>query len=379
MNRGLFENKWAVRLISLLFAIFLYIFVASENNAFVFQSAANQQFASINVTETIDNVPVTVGEIPENTFISGLPESVQVRLTGPRNVINQVLEKEITVQTEDLTDIPSGTQQIQFIVSDLPDTVDYQVTPSRRYVKISQLEEITAEIEYEIDPNAIQDGFNVESVSLNPQEVQLTGDVETIQQIDRVYITIANPQPANSSFSGSYVLQIVNVNGEVLDVNSNVSEIEAQVEVVQPQSEVGMHIIPFGEDQAMYTYEYTITTPQSLVIQGSQPNVDTIGVVADVSGLTESTTITGELQVPEGMTVINGGDVQIEVSITPIAPSENEEQSSEETNETSEENEENNGPESESGTENEDEENATESNESAVVESQDVEDESGNN
>lgn len=379
MNRRLFENKWAVRLISLLFAIFLYIFVASENNAFVFQSAANQQFASINVTETIDNVPVTVGEIPENTFISGLPESVQVRITGPRNVINQVLEKEITVQTEDLTDIPSGTQQIQFIVSDLPDTVDYQVTPSRRYVKISQLEEITAEIEYEIDPNAIQDGFNVDSVSLNPQEVQLTGDVETIQQIDRVYITIANPQPSNSSFSGSYVLQIVNANGEVLDVNSNVSEIEAQVEVVQPQSEVGMHIIPFGEDQAMYTYEYTITTPQSLVIQGSQPNVDTIGVVADVSGLTESTTITGELQVPEGMTVINGGDVQIEVSITPIAPSENEEQSSEETNETSEENEENNGPESESGTENEDEENATESNESAVVEPQDVEGESENN
>lgn len=375
MNRGLFENKWAVRLISLIIAIFLYIFVASENNAFVFQSAANQQFASINVTETIDNVPVTVGEIPENTFISGLPESVQVRLTGPRNVINQVLEKEITVQTEDLTDIPSGTQQIQFIISDLPDTVDYQVTPSRRYVKISQLEEITAEIEYEIDPNAIQDGFNVESVSLNPQEIQLTGDVETIQQIDRVYITITNPQPANRSFSGSYVLQIVNANGEVLDVNSNVSEIEAKVEVVQPQSEVGMHIIPFGEDQAMYTYEYTITTPQSLVIQGSQPNVDTVGVVADVSGLTESTTITGELQVPEGMTVINGGDVQIEVRITPIASSENEEQSSVETNETSEENEENNGPESENG----DEGNATESNESTVVESQDVEDESGNN
>lgn len=375
MNRGLFENKWAVRLISLVIAIFLYIFVASENNAFVFQSAANQQFASINVTETIDNVPVTVGEIPENTFISGLPESVQVRLTGPRNVINQVLEKEITVQTEDLTDIPSGTQQIQFIISDLPDTVDYQVTPSRRYVKISQLEEITAEIEYEIDPNAIQDGFNVESVSLNPQEIQLTGDVETIQQIDRVYITITNPQPANRSFSGSYVLQIVNANGEVLDVNSNVSEIEAQVEVVQPQSEVGMHIIPFGEDQAMYTYEYTITTPQSLVIQGSQPNVDTVGVVADVSGLTESTTITGELQVPKGMTVINGGDVQIEVRITPIASSENEEQSSVETNETSEENEENNGPESENG----DEGNATESNESTVVESQDVEAESGNN
>ena len=299
MNRGLFENKWAVRLFSLDYCHFLVHFCRIREQCFRLSKCSKPTVCQINVTETIDNVPVTVGEIYQKIrSLVALPESVQVRLTGPRNVINQVSEKEITVQTEDLTDIPSGTQQIQFIVSDLPDTVNYQVTPSRRYVKISQLEEITAEIEYEIDPNAIQDGFNVESVSLNPQEIQLTGDVETIQQIDRVYITITNPQPANRSFSGSYVLQIVNANGEVLDVNSNVSEIEAKVEVVQPQSEVGMHIIPFGEDQAMYTYEYTITTPQSLVIQGSQPNVDTVGVVADVSGLTESTTIMGELQVP---------------------------------------------------------------------------------
>lgn len=373
MKKGLFENKWAVRLISLLFAIFLYIFVASENNAFIFQSAANQQFASINVTETIDNVPVTVGAIPENTFISGLPESVQVRLTGPRNIINQVLEKEITVQTEDLTDVPPGTQQIQFIISDLPETVDYQVTPSRRYVKISQLDEITSAIEYEIDPNAVVEGFNVDNVSLNPTEVQLTGDVETIQQIDRVFITIANPQPANSSFTGTYHLQIVNAEGEVLDVNSNVSEIEAQVEVSQPQTEVGMHIIPFGEDQAMYTYDYTITTPQSLVIQGSQHTVDTIGVVADVTGITESTTITGELQVPEGMTVINGGNVQVVVTITPIAPSGEGEESSEDGTETTEEEKESSVPESDSVDE------TTEGSASSVVETQDNEDESENN
>lgn len=339
MKKGLFENKWAVRLISLVFTIFLYMFVASENNALIFQSAANQQFASINVTETIDNVPVTVGPIAENTFISGLPESVQVRLTGPRNVINQVLDKEISVQTEDLTEIPPGTQQIQFIIEDLPDSVDYQITPSRRYVKISQLEEITSEVDYEIDPSAIASGYEVGEVVLDPSTVQLTGDAETIQQIDRVFITITHSQPADSDFTGSYHLQIVNAEGEVLDVNSNISEIEVEVKVIQPQSEVGMHIIPFGEDRAAYTYNYEITTPSSLVFQGNQSAIDSIGVVADVTGLTESQTISGQLQIPEGVTIISDANVQIAVTITPIVPEGNGEVGSVEETVTSEDDE----------------------------------------
>lgn len=315
------SNKWNVRLLSLVFAILLYIFVASENNAFFYQSAANQQFASINVTETIDNVPVTVGPINENTFISGLPESVSVRITGPRNVINQVLESNITVQTEDLREVATGTQQIQFIIEDLPDSVDYQITPSRRYVKISQLETINSEVEYVVDSEAIASGYEITNVTMNPTQVQLTGDIETVQQIEHVFVTISNSTPAESDFSATYHLQIVNAEGEVLDVNSNISEIQVQVEVSASQSEVGMHVIPFGENQAMFSYDYVITTPASLVVVGDQhENVGTIGVVADVTGLTESTTISGTIQAPEGVEVVGGGDIQIEVTITPNQP-----------------------------------------------------------
>lgn len=323
MNKGLLNNKWNVRLLSLGFAILLYIFVASENNAYFYQSAANQQFASINVTETIDNVPVTVGPINENTFISGLPESVSVRITGPRNVINQVLESNITVQTEDLRDVSTGTQQIQFIIEDLPDSVDYQITPSRRYVKISQLETISSEIEYVIDPEAIAAGYEVTNVTMNPTQVQLTGDVETVQQIERVFVNITNSSPADSDFNGTYRLQIMNAEGEVLDVNSDISDIQVQVKVSSVQSEVGMHVIPFGEDQAQFLYSYVITTPASLVVVGSQhENVETVGVVADVTGLTTSTVIRGTIQAPEGVEVRGGEDIQIQVTMTPISSTE---------------------------------------------------------
>lgn len=321
MKKKLFDNKWAVRLLSLVFAVFLYLFVASENNAFSFQSAANQQFASINITETISNVPVSVGEIREDAFISGLPESVQVRLTGPRNVINQVMETNLVVETENLLEAESGSQYIRLIIDNLPESVDYQITPSQVYVKLSQLETITAPIAYEFGDEAIAEGFEAVNVTLSPNEVELVGDAETISDIERVFIMISSAFPANGDFNGTYHLQIVNSEGENLDVNSSVSEIEVEIEVLPQQREVGLHVIPFGENQADYSYEYTIISPQSLVIQGeySQLNsLNTVGVRVNVQELTESAVINGQLNLPAGIESAGVGEVLVEVQVIPI-------------------------------------------------------------
>lgn len=324
MKNDFFNQKWGMRLISLVFAIFLYIFVASENNAFTFQSAANQQFASVNVTETLSNVPVTVGDIGENRFISGLPESVQVRLTGPKNVITQVMETNIRAQTEDLSEAEPGSQYIRLVIEDLPESVDYQVTPSQVYVKLSQLESITATVEYNIDENAIAEGYEVANVSINPVEIELIGDVDTIRQIDQVLINITRPRPATESFSDTYNVKITNSEGEILDVNTSTSEIEVDVEVVSQRKEVGLYVIPFGYNQAEYHYNYEILSPDSLVISGDLAQlsqIDSIGVYVDLSQLYETSIVTGEIQIIDGIELVNAEEVLVEVQISPVQSS----------------------------------------------------------
>ena len=123
MKESIFDNIWFVRIISLAFALFLYAFVSSENSD-QFQAISNQQFASIETSETISNVPVYLGEHDEDVFVSEMPESVTVKLTGPRNIITQVTVEDFIVQTEDIRGIDTGRQTIRLIAIGLPEEIE---------------------------------------------------------------------------------------------------------------------------------------------------------------------------------------------------------------------------------------------------------------
>lgn len=322
MKKDFFNTKAGVRLFSLFIAIFLYVFVTSENNAYRFQSAANQQFASINSTETLSNVPVSVGSIPDDMFISGLPESVQVRLTGPKNIVNQVIEKNIMVETEDLRGKEPGSQYIRLVIPDLPSSIEYQITPSQRYVRLSKLKSITREVEYDLDRRLTMNGFEVMDVALNPETVELVGDSDIIDQIERVYITISNALSTTESFTETYALQIEDADGNILDVNPNVSEIEATVTIARPTKEIGLNLVPVGEDLTQYHYEYHYDTSQAYQIEGYESfivQIANLDVMVDVTGMTHTQTVTGEVQVPRGVEFVGDPWIPIEVTIVPLA------------------------------------------------------------
>lgn len=321
MNRKFFYSKTGIRLISLVIAVFLYVFVANENSIYRFQSASNQQFASVNVTETLSNVPVAVGAIDEDMFISGLPESVQVRLTGPRNVLNQVLERNLIVETEDLTNRDPGQQYIRLIIPDLPSSVDYQITPSQRYVRLSTIKTIVADVEYEIADDLTSDDYEVKQVEILPTEVELTGDVDIIDQVDRVYINISSQTTQTESFTRTYSLLIEDAEGEILDINSDVSEIEVQVTIGRPEKEVRINIVAFGENTNEYDYEYAINASRPVVVVGSRSTIDsieTLDYVIDVSDLETSSAVQGTLQIPRNMTLKEDVEISVDVNLTPL-------------------------------------------------------------
>lgn len=319
MNRKFFYSKSGVRIISLVIAIFLYIFVANENSIYQLRSASNQQFASVNVTETLSNVPVAVGPIDEDMFISGLPESAQVRLTGPRNVLNQVLEQNIIVETEDLTDREPGPQYIRLVIPDLPSSVDYQITPSRRYVRLSLIKTVTLPIEYELDEDLTTDAYEVKDVTYSPKEVELTGDVDIIDQIDRVYFLIKTNKQMTESFTQTYSIRIVDSQEEVLDVNANISEVEASIQIGRPEKAVSINLVVFGEDN-QYNYEYQLNAPETVKITGNKSQlagIDELDYIVDVTDLNESANLEGRLQIPRNVDLQEDLELSLNVYITP--------------------------------------------------------------
>lgn len=321
MNKNVFQNIWFIRITSLFFAIFLYMFVSSETASVPVHVIKNQEFASVNVTETISNVPVYLGKTDPETFVSGVPEAVDVRLTGPKNIINQVTSETIRVETEDLTNAQTGSKAIRYLVTNLPEEVDYQVTPSRTIVQISHRKTINVPVTYDIDDGAIDRQFEVTSVELNPQEVTLTGNDKIIDDVDRVYIKIMSNEANNSDFKGTYPIQIIDKEGNLLDVNASVSDIEAEV-IVKPKAQRSkVSLSPLGEDRQNFTYSYEFETTNEVGIR-SKNRIPAVEGTVDVSGITSDTLLPVEINVPNGAELIEEQLLSVYVRIVPVEISE---------------------------------------------------------
>ena len=160
-NSRWYDNKWFLRIASLVFAVFLYGMVQASSPSVT--SLSNlQQVVSVDTTETISNVPVKLGKHDDDIFVSQLQETVTVTLTGPKNIVSSLASGNLVVQTEDLTGIETGQQTLKLEIPGLPDSVKYQINPSRVVVQVARRKTVTVPVEYEIEEGTIASGMEVE-------------------------------------------------------------------------------------------------------------------------------------------------------------------------------------------------------------------------
>ncbi|MGF3067306.1 CdaR family protein [Facklamia sp. P13055] len=319
MNK-IFEKNWAVGIISLIFALFIYTFVTNENNAR--NAAVNSQLASsFNTSETLYNVPLYLGDHPDDIYVSDLKESVTVRLDGPKNILNQVTRENIMVQTEKISKGQIGDRELLLLIDGLPDEITYTISPSKVKVEVQQRKVVTVAVEVSLDDLQLESDFKVESVNIDPKEVKLVGSQRAINAIDFVGISIRSNQPVAESFAGNYRLQILDKDGKPLDVNSETMDIKAQVNIVQNSKEFPLKITAIGEDNTKNNYRYSIVGQDKVTLFGSQKILNPIKeveLVVDVSEQTESGQVIGLLNLPSGISSASINEAKVEVIIEPV-------------------------------------------------------------
>lgn len=301
------DNIWFVRIISLFFAIFLYAFVASENNRFDIQPSN----ASINVTETISNVPVQLGPVDDDVFVSNLQENVSLRVTGPQNIVTQVLAQDLYVVTEDLRGSEMGQQQVRLeMASDLEESgVEYQITPSRVIVDLDRLASTEVDIQYEIEDGVVAEGYEIGNVSMEPATVVLTGKESTIEKIDRASVKISSDEPVTETFTRDIPIEIRDSANNLLDLNANITNTRVTVEVRQiadPVANISLNIT--GENPENYNYEYALVGSDQVTLEGDASiinNINQVTATLDVSGITTSGTFPATIQIPDGVSSVD--------------------------------------------------------------------------
>lgn len=314
-KQPLINNIWVMRGVSLIFSVILFMAVRTNTTSQV----RNQTYTSVASTETIANVPLHLGVHDEDVFISNVPETVQITLEGPKNIIAQLTTDNFQVTTEDFKNKNTGQATLRLIATGLPDNVDYKITPSQINVTLSRKKTVTLPVEYEIAADAIADNYQVSEVVLDPAEVTLTGTEATINKIEKVFVRVTTNQPRSRSFTEKYKLQIIDASGKLLDINASTNIITTSVNIVANSKEVGLTIVPVGE-QTQFEYTYAFTEVNTVTLQATNDvleSIHNVEVKVDVSQLTESSVIIGHLVLPDQSVGTALKEIPVQVTVNP--------------------------------------------------------------
>jgi len=316
-NNNLLENVWIVRLISLLVSILLFGYVYSENYGL---STTNRNDAISTLrSETISNLPIQINMDTDRYFISGLPETVMLNISGPESVIVQTLSaSDFNIVTEDLDLLGPGRHTVQLRVENLSEELTYQIVPSRVNVQIEEKVTIESSVEVRFDTNAVNDAYISKEPILNRESVIITGPASTVERIDRIYVRVPSENEITSTLKDTYVVQVEDEARNKLNVVVEPQEIEVEIPVEPYEKTVPIRLVQTGTPVSGKKYQLSLARTENVVLTGNQKllaDVDEVVVEVDVSAIRSTVAVTAAVLQLD----LAGTDVvpkQVEVNVT---------------------------------------------------------------
>ena len=306
-----FDSHWALRITALLLACALFFYVQSTGSN-------GKETSSSLETDMITAVPLEVYYDEDNLIVTGLPETVDVQIEGPMQVVAQAkLLKDFKVFV-DLDTLLIGEHSVPIETEGFSDKLKVTIDPAT--VKISIEERVTQEfrVEPEINKRLIADGFVLDTMEANPARVVVTGAKSVIDSISYVKANVKSDGNISESFSLKSNVIVLNRDLNKLDVVIDPQSVEVTVNVKPYTKEVALTLETVGTSTDVEINNLELLTKQ-VVITGTKTLVDSINeIVAEVnldtiknSGNYETT-----LKLVDGISVISETPVLVKADVT---------------------------------------------------------------
>src|SRR5699024_3441028 len=214
MINKFYNNRIAMIILSLFLSILMFVYVKSEqyseNPVTFFQNVSEA------TTETIYNVPVYIDGNVDAYYVTGLPDSVSVSLSGPKNLIEQTLEADdFRVITEDLTDLGEGSHYIQLQLENVSEAVSYKISPSSVNISIDSLQTTEYQVQVEMFYYCVvSDGYEITDVFLSKYSVTLTCSICVIESVSQVYSVGNIPDILSEDYNTTATVITENADGD---------------------------------------------------------------------------------------------------------------------------------------------------------------------
>ncbi|MCY7619361.1 YbbR-like domain-containing protein [Bacillus pumilus] len=313
------NNRWAVKLLALVFALLLYGAVNSAQAPT--PKKIGESFFPTSTTDeaTLTDIPVKAYYDDEKYVVTGVPQTVNVTIKGSTSAVKTARQTKNFEIYADMQNLSTGTHKVELKARDVSKGLTLSINPSVTTVTIQ--EKTTAEFPVETEfynQNKIKDGYSPEQPIVNPKKVTVTGSKDVIDKIS-VIKAFVNLEDVDQQIEKEARLTVYDSSGNELPVELSPSVVNITVPISSPSKKVPFKIERTGSLPDGISISSIETSPSEVTVYGSQKVLDSLdfidGVKLDLSKIKDDTEIDADIPLPDGVKKVSPETVKIKVKV----------------------------------------------------------------
>ncbi|TDL96647.1 CdaR family protein [Macrococcus carouselicus] len=308
------ETKWGLRIISFVLALLLFLSVNDVFNTFVTQEQLSQTDSVV-----IQDVPVETIYDKKNLYLSGAPQTVNVKIAGPQAIVKKTESMmDFTVKL-DLSKGLVGDHKKKFQVEGLSEKLDYEVMPETANITLAEKVSVTHAVEGEVNPNRLATGYELVEKQVDPTQVTITGSSDEVAKIAYVKATLNENTKLSETTTEEAEVGVFDSNLNKLDVTVKPAKVKVMMKI-QPSSKV-VRIVPVtsGQLPSRLKLESITLSDEEVELQGKRSVLDGIGdieVAVNLDTITSDTTLKKQIPLPSDVSRVNPKEVTVKVDVS---------------------------------------------------------------
>ncbi|MBB5148480.1 MULTISPECIES: CdaR family protein [Ureibacillus] len=308
-----FDNIWVLRATAFILAFLLFFYVKAE------LTGGGKESTSNNHVDIITDVPLEVYYDSENLIVTGLPETVDVTIEGPMQIVLKTkFQKDFKVFV-DLNSLLIGEHRVTIQHENFSDKLNVTIDPEVVDVVIE--EKVTQEfrVDPEINNRLFAEGYVLKSMMAEPSKVIVTGAKSIIENISYVKATVSAPEGIKESFTQEANVKVLDSNLNKLDVSIQPETVNVTVEVEEYSRDIPITLRQIGTPQQGVVINELNTDTKTIELFGPKSIIDSLKslvVEFDVSKVDRSGNYEVDLNLPKGATKLGTDKIIVRANVT---------------------------------------------------------------
>ena len=309
LDKVLFNEKYS-KVVSLALAVLLYAIVNYNALSTSFQS-------SLRYSKTLSDVTVLAKYNSDTFEISGLPEKVDVILTGDAANVTSAANAENGTVICDLDGLTEGEHEIKLTTEGYGNNVNVVVNPTNVNVVMKKKTTRQFDISYDfINQDKMEQIYSAGTPEFEYTKINVRASKDTLDSIAFVKALI-DVSGQSADFEQDAVLVAYDSSGKPVNADIVPNTVHVKVPVTSPNKSVNIQVQVSGEVPDGKAIDSITMDQQTVTIYGSETtlaNIDQVVVTFDAGTLTKDSTVLRPIVLPAGVT--SATNTQVTMNIT---------------------------------------------------------------